>query len=283
MIVITGASGQLGRLVIEALLNKLPAGKIVAAVRHPEKVADLAARGVQVRQADYDQPASLAAAFKGADKLLLISASEVGRRVPQHRAVIEAAKAAGVGLLAYTSILHADTSPLPLAAEHQETERLIRASGLPAVILRNGWYTENYTAGIPTALQYGVVLGSAAQGRIASAARADYAQAAAAVLTRDDQAGRIYELAGDESYTLGELADEIARQSGKTVTYQDLPESEFKAALLGAGLPDFLATLLAESDVGASKGGLFDDGRQLSALIGRPTTPMAELVRLALG
>jgi NAD(P)H dehydrogenase (quinone) len=283
MIVVTGASGQLGRVVIAALLKKLPAGEIVAAVRHPEKVADLAARGVQVRPADYDQPASLVAAFKGADKLLLISASEVGRRVPQHRAVIDAAKAAGVGLLAYTSILQAATSPLPLAAEHRETETLIRASGLPAVILRNGWYTENYTAGIPAALQYGVVLGSAGQGKIASAARADYAEAAAAVLTQENQAGRIYELAGDESYTLAELAAEIARQSGKAVAYQDLPESEFKAALLGAGLPDFLATLLAESDVGASKGGLFDDGRQLSALIGRPTTPLAELVRLALG
>nr|MBL8411179.1 SDR family oxidoreductase [Dechloromonas sp.] len=283
MIVVTGASGQLGRLVIEALLNKLPAGDIVAAVRNPEKVADLAARGVQVRLADYDQPASLAGAFKGADKLLLISANEVGRRVPQHRAVIDAAKAAGVGLLAYTSILHADTSPLPLAAEHLETESLIRASGLPEVILRNGWYTENYTAGIPTALQYGVVLGSAGQGRIASAARADYAEATAAVLTRDDQAGSIYELAGDESYTLGEFADEIARQSGKAVAYQDLPESEFKAALLGAGLPEFVAALLAESDVGAAKGGLLDDGRQLSALIGRPTTPLAEMVRLALG
>lgn len=283
MIVVTGASGQLGRLVIEALLKKLPACEIVAAVRNPEKVADLAARGVQVRQADYDQPASLLAAFKGADKLLLISASEVGRRVPQHRAVIDAAKAAGVGLLAYTSILHADTSPLPLAAEHKETESLIRASGLPAVILRNGWYTENYTAGIPAALQYGVVLGSAKQGRIASAARADFAEAAAAVLTQENQAGRIYELAGDESYTLSELAAEIARQSGKAVAYQDLPESEFKAALLGAGLPDFLATLLAESDVGASKGDLFDDSRQLSALINRPTTPLVELVRLALG
>lgn len=283
MIVVTGASGQLGRLVIEALLKKLPAGEIVAAVRNPEKVADLAARGVQVRQANYDQPASLVVAFKGADKLLLISASEVGRRVPQHRAVIDAAKAAGVGLLAYTSLLHADTSPLPLAAEHKETESLIRASGLPAVILRNGWYTENYTAGIPAALQYGVVLGSAKQGRIASAARADFAEAAAAVLTQENQAGRIYELAGDESYTLSELAAEIARQSGKAVAYQDLPESEFKAALLGAGLPDFLATLLAESDVGASKGGLFDDSRQLSALICRPTTLLAELVRLALG
>jgi NAD(P)H dehydrogenase (quinone) len=282
MIVVTGASGQLGRLVIEALLQKLPAGEIVAAVRHPEKVADLAARGVQIRPADYEQPASLVAAFKGADKLLLISSSEVGRRVPQHSAVIDAAKAAGVGLLAYTSILRADTSPLPLAAEHLETERLIGAAGLPAVILRNGWYTENYLAVIPAALQYGVVLGSAGQGRIASAARADYAAAAAAVLTLDKQAGRIYELAGDDSYTLAELAGEIAAQSGKAVAYQDLPESEFKAALLGAGLPEGLATLLAESDVGAAKGGLFDDGRQLSQLIGRPTTPLAELVERAL-
>ncbi len=282
MIIVTGASGQLGRLVIEVLLKILPASEIVAAVRNPEKVADLAARGVEVRQADYDQPASLASAFKGADKLLLISASEVGRRVPQHRAVIDAAKAAGIGLLAYTSILHADTSPLPLAAEHKETESLIRASGLPAVILRNSWYTENYLAGIPAALQYGVLLGSAGAGKVASAARADYAEAAAAVLTQVNQAGRIYELAGDEAYTLGELAGEIAQQSGKAVAYQNLPESEFKAALLGAGLPDGLATLLAESDVGAAQGGLFDDSRQLSQLIGRPTTPLAELVRRAL-
>lgn len=282
MIVVTGASGQLGRLVIEALLKKLPAGEIVAAVRNPEKVADLAARGVQVRPADYNQPASLVAAFAGADKLLLISGSEVGSRVAQHRAVIDAAKASGIGLLAYTSILHADTSPLPLAAEHNETESLIRASGLPAVILRNGWYSENYLAGVPAALQYGVLLGSAGEGRIASAARLDYAEAAAAVLTQDNQAGRIYELAGDEAYTLGELAGEIAKQSGKAVAYQNLPESDFKAALLGAGLPDGLATLLAESDVGASKGGLFDDGRQLSQLIGRPTTPLVEQLKLAL-
>jgi len=282
MIVVTGASGQLGRLVIEALLKKLPAGEIVAAVRNPEKVADLAARGVQVRPADYNQPDSLVAAFAGADKLLLISGSEVGSRVAQHRAVIDAAKAAGIGLLAYTSILHAATSPLPLAAEHKETESLIRASGLPAVILRNGWYSENYLAGVPAALQYGVLLGSAGEGRIASAARLDYAEAAAALLTQDNQAGRIYELAGDEAYTLGELAGEIAKQSGKAVAYQNLPESDFKAALLGAGLPDGLATLLAESDVGASKGGLFDDGRQLSQLIGRPTTPLVEQLKLAL-
>ncbi|MBD3895001.1 SDR family oxidoreductase [Halomonas sp. ML-15] len=278
MILVTGASGQLGRLVIDALLKRVPAGDIAAAVRHPDKVADLAALGIEVRQADYDDPASLDAAFKGVDKLLLISSSEVGRRVPQHRAVLEAAKRTGVGLLAYTSILHADTSPLPLAAEHIETEQLLRASGIPAVLLRNGWYTENYLASIPTALELGAVFGSAGEGRISSAARIDYAEAAATVLTQGDQAGRVYELAGDESYSLTEFSAEISRQSGKTVAYQHLPEEEYKAALLKAGLPEAVATLLAESDVGASKGGLFDDSHQLSQLIGRPTTPMADMV-----
>lgn len=282
MIVVTGASGQLGRLVIEALLRKPLAEEIVAAVRNPKSVEALQARGVQVRQADYDQPESLATAFRGADKLLLISSSEVGRRTPQHRAVITAAKTAGVGLLAYTSILHADTSPLPLAAEHKETEGLIRASGLPAVILRNSWYTENYLAAVPAALQYGVLLGSAGEGRISSAARADYAEAAAMALTRDDQAGRVYELAGDASYSLDELAQAIAKQSGKAVAYRNLPEDAFRSALVEAGLPEGLATLLAESDVGASKGGLFDDSRQLSRLIGRPTTPVAAMIGQAL-
>lgn len=275
MIVITGASGQLGRLVIETLLRTLPASEIVAAVRTPAKVSDLAARGVQVRQADYTQPATLDAAFQGADKLLLISSSEVGQRVPQHRAVIDAAQRAGVKLLAYTSLLHADVSPLGLAAEHQATEALLRASGLPHVLLRNGWYTENYAASVPAALAHGVLLGSAGTGRIASAARADYAEAAAAVLTQDDQAGRVYELAGDTAYTLAELAAEITTQSGKEIAYKDLPEADYKAILLGAGLPEGLAALLADSDVGASKGGLFDDSRQLSQLIGRPTTRLA--------
>ena len=275
MIVITGASGQLGRLIIEALLHTLPASEIVAAVRTPAKVSDLAARGVQVRQADYTQPATLDAAFQGADKLLLISSSEVGQRVPQHRAVIDAAQRAGVKLLAYTSLLHADVSPLGLAAEHQATEALLRASGLPHVLLRNGWYTENYAASVPAALAHGVLLGSAGTGRIASAARADYAEAAAAVLTQDDQAGRVYELAGDTAYTLAELAAEITTQSGKEIAYKDLPEADYKAILLGAGLPEGLAALLADSDVGASKGGLFDDSRQLSQLIGRPTTRLA--------
>lgn len=282
MIVVTAASGQLGRLVIEQLLLQLPADQIVAAVRSPAKVADLAARGVEIREADYTRPATLEAAFRGADQLLLISSSEVGQRLPQHRNAIDAARRAGVGLVAYTSLLHADTSPLPLRAEHLATEALLKESGLPHVLLRNGWYTENYLASVPPALAHGAYIGSAGNGRISSAARADYAAAAAAVLTTPGHAGKVYELAGDESYTLSELAAEITRQSGKTVIYQDLPAADFKAALLGAGLPEGLAGLLAESDVGASQGGLFDDGRQLSRLIGRPTTPLATLLAAAL-
>lgn len=282
MLIVTGATGQLGRLVIDELLKTVPAGQIVAAVRNPEKAADLAARGVQVRHADYDQPETLVPALQGASRLLLISASEVGRRVPQHRAVIGAAVQAKVPLVVYTSILHAETSPLPLAAEHKETEALLRASGLPHVLLRNGWYTENYTASVPVALQHGAYLGSAGEGRIASAARADYAAAAARVLTAEGLAGGVYELAGDNAWTLADLAAEIARQSGKTVAYRNLPEAEYRAVLLQAGLPDWLATLLAESDTGASRGGLFDDSRQLSALIGRATAPMATSVAAAL-
>lgn len=282
MIVVTGASGQLGRLVIQGLLESVPPGEIVAAVRDPAKVADLAARGVQVRIADYDRPETLAAAFAGAEKLLLISSSAVGRRIAQHGAAIDAAKAAGVQLIAYTSILRADTSPLPLAAEHKATEALLAASGVPYVLLRNGWYTENYLMSIPVALQHGVVLGSAGTGRIASAARADYAQAAVAVLKAAQQGGQIYELAGDEAYTLAELASEIGKQSGEDVGYQDLSEADFKLALLDAGLPDAVAGLVSASDVGASKGGLFDDSHQLSGLIGRPTTSLAEMVKAAL-
>jgi len=282
MIAITGATGQLGRLVIQNLLKTVPAGQIVAAVRSPEKAADLAALGLQVRQADYAQPATLEAAFQGVDKLLLISSSEVGQRAPQHAAVIAAAKKAGVKLLAYTSILRADSSPLGLAAEHNETEAMLSASGLPHVLLRNGWYTENYTGSVGAAVQYGAVMGSAKDGRIASAARADYAAAAAAVLTKDDQAGQVYELAGDTAYTLTELAAEIARQSGKPVVYRDMPEAEYKAALMQMGLPEGFAALLADSDVGASKGGLLDDRHQLSQLIGRPTTPLADVVKAAL-
>lgn len=283
MIVVTGASGQLGRLVIDRLLQKVPASEIVAAVRSPEKAADLAAKGVQVRQADYAQPATLEAAFAGAKKILLISSSEVGQRVAQHQAVIDAAQRAGVELLAYTSVLHADTSLLGLAEEHRQTEVALAASGVPGVVLRNGWYHENYTAGIAGDLTHGAHFGSAGDGRISSAARADYADAAVAVLTsRDDQVGRVYELAGDESYSLAEFAAQVSRQSGKPVVYTDLPEAGYKAALLQAGLPEFVAQLLANSDAAAAKGALFDDGRQLSKLLGRATTPLAVSVAAAL-
>lgn len=281
MIVITGAAGNLGHHVIASLLQSVPAANIIAAVRNPAKAADLAAKGVQVRQADYNDGASLDSAFKGATKILLISSSEVGQRARQHQNVIDAAKRAGVALLAYTSILRADTSPLGLAAEHVVTEAAIRDSGLPYSFLRNSWYLENHTENLAPVLEHGVVLGAAQDGRFSSATRADYAAAAAAVLTAD-QPQAVYELAGDQSFTLTQYAAEVARQTGKAIVYKDLPEADFKAALVGAGVPEGFAALLADSDVGAAKGGLEDNGKQLSALIGRPTTTMAEAVKAAL-
>ncbi|MEH6369034.1 SDR family oxidoreductase [Pectobacterium carotovorum] len=282
MIAITGASGQLGRLVIKQLLEKVPANDIVALVRDVNKVADLSAKGVQVKPADYNQPEALASALQGVDKVLLISSSEVGQRAVQHLNVIDAAVKAGVKLVAYTSLLHADKSPLALAAEHQQTEALLKASGLPHVLLRNGWYTENYAASIPAALEHGVFIGSAGEGKITSATREDFAAAAVAVLTQEGQAGKVYELAGDEPYTLAELAAEVSKQSGKNIGYQNLSEAEFAAALVSAGLPDVFAQIIADSDTGASKGGLFDDGKQLSRLIGRPTTPLSAVVKATL-
>jgi NAD(P)H dehydrogenase (quinone) len=278
MIVVTGATGQLGRLVIAALLKKMTASDIVAAVRNGEKARDIAAWGVHVRLADYNQPQVWEEALKGADKVLLISSSEVGQRARQHRSVIDAARRAGVRLLAYTSVLRADTSPLGLAAEHKETEALICASGIPYTLLRNGWYTENYTVGIPGVLARGAVYGCASNGRIASAARVDYAEAAASVLTAENQAGRVYELAGDAAYTLSEFAAEISRQSSRNIGYVDLAEAEYRNALVRAGLPDAIAALLADSDTGVSKGALFDDSHQLSRLINRPTTSLAASV-----
>lgn len=282
MIAVTGATGQLGRLVIAALLKKVPANQIIAAVRSPEKAKDLADLGVQVRQADYSKPETLDSAFKGAEKLLLISSSEVGQREAQHNAVIAAAKRTGVKLLAYTSLLHADKSPLGLGVEHRATEKALSESGIPFVLLRNGWYTENYAASIAPALAHNAFIGSVGEGRISSAARQDYAEAAAAVLVLEDQGGKLYELAGDESYTLAEFSAEIAHQSGNKVDYVNLPEAEFAKALLGAGLPEGLANMLADSDAGAEKGGLFDDSHTLSKLIGRPTTPVKEVIAATL-
>lgn len=282
MIAVTGATGQLGRLVIEALLKKVPAGEIVAAVRNPVKAEDLKQLGVVVRQADYSQPETLKSAFTGVDKLLLISSSEVGQRSAQHQAVIDAAKGAGVKLIAYTSLLNLDNSPLSLAREHRDTEAALRASGIPFVLLRNGWYTENYAASIAPALAHNAFIGAAGDGRIASAPRADYAQAAANVILADSQQGKVYELAGDESYTLAEFSAEIARQSGKTVNYVNLSESEFAAALKGAGLPEGLADMLADSDAGASKGALFDDSATLSRLLGHGTGSYQDVIATTL-
>ena len=235
-IVVTGAAGQLGRLVIAGLLKIAPAAHVIGIVRNAAAAKDLADRGVELRTADYDDAASVARGLAGAARVLVISSSEIGpRRMQQHRHVIEAAKAAGVKLLGYTSLLHAGTSPMALAVEHRETEALIRSSGVPFVFLRNGWYTENYTANVAAAVRDGAVLGSAGNGRISSAARADFAAAAAAVLASPaNQAGKVYELAGDAAYTLAEYAAEIARQSGRPVVYKDLPEADYKAALQAA-------------------------------------------------
>ncbi|CAK7031995.1 SDR family oxidoreductase [Morganella morganii] len=279
MIAITGATGLLGQHVIENLLQTVPAGQIVAIVRNPAKGASLSRKGISVRQADYNDEASLIRALQGVEKLLLISSSEIGQRVTQHRNVINAAKSVNVKFIAYTSLLHADTSPLSLHTEHVETEKMLADSGILYTLLRNGWYTENYLASVPAALEHGVFIGAAGDGKIASAARADYAAVAARVISEDGHAGKVYELAGDEAWTLSHLAKELTEQSGKNVVYQNLSQADFVAALKNAGLPDKLSEMLADSDIGASEGGLFDDSHTLSKLIGRPTTTLAESIK----
>lgn len=278
MIALTGATGQLGQFVVEELLKTVAAKEIVAIVRNPAKAEALSKQGVLVRQADYGDQAAFTQALAGVNKLLLISSSEVGQRAAQHRNVINAAKAAGVKFIAYTSLLHADKSPLGLHVEHVETENMLADSGIPYALLRNGWYSENYLASAPAALAHGVFIGAAGDGKIASATRADYAAAAARVISEEGHAGKVYELAGDNGWTLTELAALLSKASGKNVVYQTLSEAEFAAALKGAGLPDWLATMLADSDAGAAKGGLFDDSKTLSKLIGRPTTTIEKSV-----
>jgi len=279
MIAITGATGQLGRLVVNKLKEKVAASDIVALARSTAKAADL---GVAAREADYDKPETLESALSGVDTLLLISSSEVGQRATQHHNVIAAAKKSGVKRIVYTSLLHADTSPLNLAEEHLATETELKASGILFTILRNGWYTENYTASIPGALAGGAFLGSAGQGKISSATRADFAEAAVAVLTTEGHDGKTYELAGDEDWTLSDLAAEISRQTGKEIPYKNLAEEEYAAVLVGFGIPEGFARMIAGWDVGASKGALLDDGRGLSKLTGRPTTTLANAVAEAL-
>ncbi|MFU8870851.1 SDR family oxidoreductase [Micromonospora sp. SL4-19] len=279
-IVVTGATGHLGRLIVSALLRRgVPAGEIVALGRDTDRLADLAGRGVVTRRADYDDLDSLRAAFAGADRLMFVSGSEVGRRTVQHGNVITAAEEAGVGLVAYTSIANADTSSLVLAAEHKATEKAIGASGLPYVFLRNSWYLENYTAQLPTYLRHGVA-GAAGDGRVSAATRADFAEAAAVVLTTEGHTNQVYELGG-APFTMTELAAEISRQKGTAVSYLDLPVDKYTELLVAAGLPEGYAAALADGDRGLAQGEL-EVGDALAKLLGRAPTTLAAAIRAAL-
>ncbi|MFD9212449.1 SDR family oxidoreductase [Streptomyces sp. NPDC059544] len=282
-IVVTGATGRLGRLVVERLLETgVPAAGIAAVVRDKEKAADLAARGVELRLADYDDPATLTGAFRAGDRVLLVSGNEVGRRVPQHTAVIAAARAAGVAQLAYTGVLGGPEADFELAEEHKATERAILDSGLPHTFLRNGWYTENYTEQLGPVLEHGAVVANAGEGRIASATRADYAAAAAAVLTGDGHLGRAYELSGDTAWSLAEYAAEVARHSGKEIVHRNVPAETHLEILTGAGVPAPFAAILVDVDRAIERGLLARGDGDLARLIGRPTTPLAETVAAAL-
>jgi len=278
MIVVTGAGGHLGRLVVEGLLGVAPAGEIVAATRRPEELTDLAERGVHVRHADFDAPETLKSAFAGADRLLLVSSDAVGRRAVQHQAAIDAAAGAGIRLVAYTSVLHADVTPLIVAPEHKATEEALIASGLPYTLLRNAWYTENYEVAIRGAVDSGLIIGSAGEGRVASATRADYAAAAVAVLTTPGHENKTYELSGDTAWSYTDLAAEIARAAGRDVTYRNFTPEGHRAALLDAGLPEAAADVYVSFDRDIERGALADTPGELRTLIGRPTTPLADSV-----
>ncbi|WP_404713308.1 SDR family oxidoreductase [Sphingomonas sp. MMS24-J13] len=280
---VTGATGQLGRIVVRLLRERHPDIKVIALVRDVAKAGDLAALGAELRLFDYDQPESLQGALEGVDKLLLISGNAVGERERQHRAVIDAAKAANVGLIAYTSVLRASETSLPIAAEHKATELILRGVGVPHVLLRHGWYLENYLFRVQAAAKDGKLVHCAGDGRISAAARADYAEAAVAILTSpESQAGKIYELAGSDSFTFADMAAETTRQSGRSVVAVDLPKPEFEAAIVAIGLPAFVAALIAKSDYGAREGGLFDDSRTLERVIGREPTPLHQMITSAL-
>lgn len=281
-ILVTAATGNLGRLVVESLLQKVPADQIAVAVRDPRKAADFAARGVTVRQADYDDPASLRAALAGAQKVLLISGPDIGSRVAQHQAVVDAARDSGVRLLAYTGVLGGPAATFDLADDHHAAEAAIRASGVPFVFLRHGWYTEIYTAQLGTFVEHGTVIGSSGDGRVASAARRDYAEAAATVLAGDGHENAVYELSGDQAWSFSEFAAEVAAQTGRPVAYRDVPPEEHLQVLLGAGLPEPFARILVDVDAGIARGELARTDGTLARLIGRPTTTLADAVKEAL-
>jgi NAD(P)H dehydrogenase (quinone) len=276
---VTGATGHLGRIVIEKLKERIPRESIVALARSPEKASGM---DVEVRKFDYMIPEDLSGSLKGIDNLLLISGSEAGKRALQHSNIIDAARKAGIKWIVYTSILRADTSSISLAEEHLETERMLVRSGIPHTILRNGWYTENYTGSVKNAIAAGAFIGSAGDGKISGAARKDYAEAAVVVITGKDEKGNIYELAGDEPFTLSDLAAEISRKTGKNIPYKNLPENEYAEALKSFGIPEEMAHTIAGWDVSASEGELFDDSHQLSKLIKRPTTSLSKAVAEAL-
>ena len=276
-IAITGATGQLGRLAIAGL--KARGQSPIALVRDPAKAADLA---VEARAFDYKAVETLAPALAGVTTLVLISSNDFDDRAGQHRNVIAAAKAAGVARILYTSLLNAAESPMLLAADHKATEEAILASGLTYTILRNGWYTENHTGSLGGAIAAGAMIGSAGAGRFSSAARADYAEAIAATAATSGHDNAIYELAGDTAYSYADMAAEVSRLTGKTIPYNDLPPETYAGILQSFGLPEGFAHVLADSDVQAAKGALFDDSRTLSRLIGRPTTPFTATVAAAL-
>lgn len=279
---VTGATGHLGRLIIGDLIDAgVPAADITAIARDPGKAADLAGRGVQVRVADYSQPAALAAALAGTGTLMFVSGSEAGQRLPQHRAVIDAARAAGVTRIVYTSLLRADTSGLPLAAEHLATEELLRASGIPFTILRNSWYTENYTAQLPQYLEQGAITAAAGDGRIAAATRADYAAAAVAVLTGTGHENTVYELGGTP-FTLSDLAAAVTEATGTKIIYNEVTAPELVAILTGAGLDAGTAAFVAALDEGTARGELDTTSTDLVTLTGRPSTPLADTIKMAL-
>lgn len=276
---VTAATGQLGRLVVQGLLQTEAAGDIVAIVRSAEKAADLAAQGIDVRVAAYDDRPALERALAGVDKLVFISGSEVGRRIQQHRNVVDAARAAGVQHVIYTSAPKAATSPLPIASEHKATEEYLAASGLDYTILRNNWYTENYLQQVEAARQTGSIVAAAGEGRVASATRADFAAGIVAVLTGAGHEGKVYELGGDYAWNLHELAAAVSEVIGRPVTYQPVDVATLIAILKGAGLDEGTASFVAALDADIAAGELAETTGDLSRLIGRPTTGLVEGLR----
>ncbi len=281
-IVVTGATGALGRLVIEELLKRTAPDEIVAVARDRAKAAGLAARGIGVEVADYSRPETLQGVFASGDRVLFISGNEAGRRLTQHRAVIDAAREAGVALLAYTSVLGGPSATFSIAEEHVATEQALLASGVPYCLLRNGWYHENYTGALATTLRTGAVIGSAGEGRVATAARRDYAETAAVVLTGSGHENTVYELSGDTAWTMAEYAAEVSRQTGRQIPYRDLPQERYVALMVEAGVPALGAQMVADADAGIARGELAATPGELSGLLGRPTTPLAEAITEAL-